>query len=664
MNIEIITDVAGLEALRDEWVALERADPHASFYATHDWVRCWWAGHHDAPGVELHVVVVRQNRELVGIAPLAVHPLKRKGQRLRQLRVAGRGDELTFLVSPTANPRTVLKDVFKHLAGEPTWHEVDMTNIPAGSPLARHLLSSELHEHVRFHVESPYIDLEGRSRVSDLAVPDKLGNYRRRFLRDTGARFAVFEDDTDGIFARLAALHLLEKQHLIEAHGRDDRRSLFEDAHRYAHLEALYRTPGRCITFAYLDAAGELLAHRTCFRHGRRLLSWNSAYHPSVERYRVGKVIQYDIVDHVLTNDLADTFDLGAGRYPWKYEWTGEATVSYRVSYSTDLARPEPATPVSRPATTGGLAERPARPSTAPSSRLRRLARRLPLGIRRPLVTARRRLIGGAAPGATKPPAPGRDATSAETPPTPLSAAPPTGTAAAPDPAHQDEPTTSLGEPRPAVWYVPHPDDETIFMGGAIHHNRSAENLVVLLTRGGASNAINKVNAQLDTPIDREEFMAARLREFQAAVRHLGVGGDQVVVLDLPDGAIEESAVRHVVRDMEGRLPGASHRTMTPSDPHPDHAAAGRAVLNALRAHEIGDAVFLVPYPLVDAGSGVRLAHPDPGWVQAKRAALAEYQVWDPTAGRYAIGHHSVRKLLESRHDDPYERVDAEIAPG
>ena len=128
-------------------------------------------------------------------------------------------------------------------------------------------------------------------------------------------------------------------------------------------------------------------------------------------------------------------------------------------------------------------------------------------------------------------------------------------------------------EPRPTIWYVPHPDDETIFMGGSIRANRSERNLVVLLTRGGASKARERVNARLDHPLDEAAFMSAREREFRAAIADLGVARDDVEVLDLPDGAVDTARVRRVIRDMERKLPGATHRTLSDLDPHPDHRA-------------------------------------------------------------------------------------------
>ena len=91
-------------------------------------------------------------------------------------------------------------------------------------------------------------------------------------------------------------------------------------------------------------------------------------------------------------------------------------------------------------------------------------------------------------------------------------------------------------------------------------------------------------------------------------------------------------------------------------DPHPDHAAAGRALRRAHAEGTVSDAVFHVPVPLVSAkvGTRVRLGAPD---LAAKRQALREYQVWDPTRGRYAIGGLSVASLIRRQLSTPRERV-------
>jgi hypothetical protein len=49
--------------------------------------------------------------------------------------------------------------------------------------------------------------------------------------------------------------------------------------------------------------------------------------------------------------------------------------------------------------------------------------------------------------------------------------------------------------------------------------------------------------------------------------------------------------------------------------------------------------------------------HLDGRALAANRAALGEYEVWRPRQGRYAIGAHSVKKLLKHQSETPTERV-------
>jgi LmbE family N-acetylglucosaminyl deacetylase len=208
----------------------------------------------------------------------------------------------------------------------------------------------------------------------------------------------------------------------------------------------------------------------------------------------------------------------------------------------------------------------------------------------------------------------------------------------------------------PIIWYVPHPDDETIFMGGSIAMHRGRRNIVVALTRGGASAAIKRVNKRLKKPIDREAFMRGRMRELRAGVAALGIRPDSVVSIDLPDGGLQVEAVRSVIEDFARRYPRAAHRTLSYLDPHDDHRTAGEALRAAYRAGVVRDCRFHLPVPLVDAALGepVRLSRRA---VAAKRAAIAEYEVWRPRKGRYAIGAQSVAKLIRFQRETPTERV-------
>ena len=81
-----------------------------------------------------------------------------------------------------------------------------------------------------------------------------------------------------------------------------------------------------------------------------------------------------------------------------------------------------------------------------------------------------------------------------------------------------------VDSPKTDVFYSPHPDDEVLSMGAAIIHSieNNKEVVVVLLSHGRASKAINKVNNKLLTEkqpaISEVEFGNARVTEFKNSV--------------------------------------------------------------------------------------------------------------------------------------------------
>lgn len=630
MDVEIISSSEGLAALKDDWEALERADIHTPYYVTHRFVSAWWDAHETKTGIELQVLCARQNGQLVGVAPLSVRTERRKQGEVRVVRFASHGDYLGFLLHPDQNADNLLKRLMSALESDVGWDFVALTNLAAPSRLVGYLFRSEHNESLSLHVENPRIGLRDYAGFEDFVarhLPSKVRKYRNKLYRERDVSFRVVRGNEGDIFDRIAALHRLEKEHLVSEQSREERYSLFEIPERAAHVRNVFTRTDDAVTFVYETPDGELVGYRTCYLHGRTLLSWNSAYHPDFLDHRIGKVIQYDVLDHVFEHDLADVFDFGAGRYPWKFEWTDDFSVTFRLQVrrpaagetpqvgpeadrTAEAARPSPqagpgAAAGRRPAATPGQA--PPASAVPPVQRARRAAARLGLG------KARRALARG---------------------------------------------RTALQRRagRTVVWYAPHPDDETIFMGGSIRQHRTGRNVVVMLTRGGGSGAIDLVNRKLDRPLTREQFMNARLRELRAAVRALGVTDEDLVLKDLPDGGLDEQAVLQVVEEMAARFPRAEHRTMSYLDPHRDHATAGRALQRAYDREIVKRAVFHVPVPLVEETLGEAVAL-DEEAKAGKRAALGEYARWRPAKGRYAIGSHSVRKLIRDQREDPRERT-------
>lgn len=624
MTVEVATDATALAALRQEWEQLGERIDGSPYYVRHHFVSAWWDSFSTDATFELAVLFVRHNGALVGVAPLAVQQVRLQAKTIRVLRWATHGDYMSFLLDPAVRPEGVLRELLDHAEHHLQWDRLTLGNIPSDSTLAAYLFKSDQHNpQFTLHVENPYLDLTQYADFADYRlrqIPSKASKKRNKMLRQLDPTFRVYVGDDGDIFNRMYELHQREKNFLVEEQQRADRHSLFEDEFRVNHYRPMYES-GRTLTFAYEDSDGILLGYKSCFVDGRRLLTWNTAYAPEIRDLRPITVLLWDIVEYLLEGERDfDVLDFGAGRYPWKFAWTTHFTTTYRLRI-----KPSPAK---------ALAQEPAKASDQ---------KRIDAPVSEP-------------PTPELPPQPPA-ATVSPTEAASTSVSPPRRAArVVRDVAHGARSAVRRRTNPPVIWYVPHPDDETIFMGGSIHRMRDRRSILVLLTQGGASKALVKVNAKLDHPLGVDEFMAGRVREMSEAMAAIGIRERNVVRHDLSDGSMQEEEVHSVITTMARTHPKAQHRTMSYLDPHPDHAAAGAALRRARREGLVTDAVFHLPVPLVSATLGTRapLSEAD---VAAKRRALREYQVWDPMRGRYAIGATSVASLVRDQLAHPVERV-------
>jgi len=237
--------------------------------------------------------------------------------------------------------------------------------------------------------------------------------------------------------------------------------------------------------------------------------------------------------------------------------------------------------------------------------------------------------------------------------------------------------------------FAPHPDDETLAVGGLIHRlaKGGVPVRVVFITNGdGYPHAVmEELGKAHPTGSDYVAFGTLRQREAIAAVRKLGLGGGSVRFLGFPDGGLAElwrthwdlpyvspytgkdqspypdtvdPHVEYEGRDLTAvmaRLIADFRPTVIimphPSDTHPDHSSASWFVTEALQrvqaegrlSRDARLLTYLVHYPswpLLTGPATDRRLVPMPGlagteWseadltpeeLDAKRAALGEYK--------------------------------------
>lgn len=204
-----------------------------------------------------------------------------------------------------------------------------------------------------------------------------------------------------------------------------------------------------------------------------------------------------------------------------------------------------------------------------------------------------------------------------------------------------------------AIYYSPHADDEVLSMGSGILHNLSLgkEVIVVLLSKGLASNALHLVNEKLEneghSPISSEEFGQARVQEFRNSIARLGVNDDDIYIYNLDDGQFTSNDVASIINDFELKYPNALHNVMSYNDPHSDHAATGKAVKELMDKGDIQYGLYYIPIQEHKnmEFEGVYTVTADS--VDSFEQALKAYGEWSPEEGSYSIGYLSVRNYFE-----------------
>ncbi|MFD6176654.1 MULTISPECIES: PIG-L deacetylase family protein [unclassified Isoptericola] len=148
---------------------------------------------------------------------------------------------------------------------------------------------------------------------------------------------------------------------------------------------------------------------------------------------------------------------------------------------------------------------------------------------------------------------------------------------------------------RDAVVLAPHPDDETLGVGATILRKvaAGARVTVVVVTDGRHSHA--------SPVLPPAELARRRSLEMAEAARRLGLGADAVRRVGLEDGTVaaHEDALVDALAALLDELRPAELYTTAAGEPHPDHAAVGRAARRAAHQAALGAARSSAPGPEV-----------------------------------------------------------------
>jgi len=217
IRVDRVTDPGRVRALGTEWSELLESSASDCIFLTWEWLTTWWK--HLGQGRSLDVITVRQDGELIGLAPLAIGPLPGRlvPRRARHFLGAGAvGSDYMDVIARAGRESEVVDALAERLAGDGLM--VELAGMDGRSATAA-LLARRLARR-RWRIAEhpgdpcPFIDLTGHTWASYLAslAPQHRYNVRRRLdrlTRDHGMRFERVESEErrrDAV-AILIALH-------------------------------------------------------------------------------------------------------------------------------------------------------------------------------------------------------------------------------------------------------------------------------------------------------------------------------------------------------------------------------------------------------------------------------------------------------------------------
>ncbi len=215
----------------------------------------------------------------------------------------------------------------------------------------------------------------------------------------------------------------------------------------------------------------------------------------------------------------------------------------------------------------------------------------------------------------------------------------------------------------PVVFFLPHQDDEMILAGTIAKYIKEGKDVkAVMVTDGGASEVLPGLIKKGFIYLTRTVFVARRNDEFFRVMLKLGVKPENILFANsggkagskkpkYRDTLLTPEQAREVIQNAFERWGEGVYITIAGSAGNSDHPHSDHRVLElALKNFPVSEKYFYTDQ--IDKGEAVGLPI---DILEKKQQALAEYFVWEPSRGKFAIGSRSIPERLEFWQSHPFE---------
>ena len=325
---EIVSDYDSFIALESEWNdAVQRAEiPHP--FLRHEWVRTWWDSFQGDR--ELHIVIVREDDRLVGIAPLMRENAVIYGLPVRRLALVANDHTPRTDFVVTGDKNEVYRAIWNSLAGEmDRWDVLQLTQLPRTSPTIRAISGLAAADQLPIGTwkssDSPYLELAGtwESYWGSLSAKFR-SNVRNRLtrLKQIGEPALEIVSDTPAIAAACQDVWRLEASGWKDKEGT----SIASDPAVRKFYTLLAERAADCgwLQLLFLTVGGKRIAVSYSAVDDGRLFLLKTGHDREFHACSPFKLLTYFAAQEAYARGLREIDFLGDTE-PWKQEWTSTA---------------------------------------------------------------------------------------------------------------------------------------------------------------------------------------------------------------------------------------------------------------------------------------------------------------------------------------------------
>jgi CelD/BcsL family acetyltransferase involved in cellulose biosynthesis len=316
--IKWIDDVAELDAIRDTWMAMERANGNASVFQSWQWNRIWCD----------QVLRFRNGRLKVGIAQdsagkvLAILPFFKAqivGPMLHAVQFLGHrmsyhNDVLLADPSDRALAAKVVSALLAHLGTRDILH---LRHLADSSLFTKELVRRGLALPMctRLHVRDDPLISDQTSRLGR-CTRKRVRNQRNKLTRDFGVEFRCHTRDALlPAFEELLRLHYLRSRSI-------GRSSLLNEQNVAFHRAVLASQASDRFEIIELRTKERVIASTLMARDQKRYYGMTAGFDPEFSPYTPMRLLLTEVMGRAFTDLGCEFVDFGPGYESYKYEWS------------------------------------------------------------------------------------------------------------------------------------------------------------------------------------------------------------------------------------------------------------------------------------------------------------------------------------------------------